>query len=429
MSQPIRIGISLGDCNGVGYEVAVKALADEMMTEICTPVLFGSLKIVNKCRKDLNIENFSFTPVRSLDDVADGNVSVFDIPADLSCLVPGSPGKESGRLAVASLAKAVDALIAGDIDALVTAPISKEASNSDEFPFPGHTEYLESRAADGSKALMILFDDNMRIALATTHLPISKVAEAITKERIVSTVKRLDSSLRLDFSVRRPKIAVLALNPHAGDGGLLGSEEADVIIPAIEECRQNGVLAFGPFPADGFFSSASYLKYDGVVAAYHDQGLAPFKALAGERGVNFTAGLPFVRTSPDHGTAADIAWQGVADPTSMREAIFRAIDIFRSREMNAEAAADPLRAASTDKGDKGARKGKKSPLPPAPAANAEEQPSEAKAEPKAIEATSPETKASEANVSVEETPVEETPAQPAEAPANDTTSTENSSQS
>ena len=339
----IRVGITHGDMNGVGYEVILKSLADDRITELCTPVIFGSAKVAQKCRAELNIEGFEFAPVASAAEAADGRVNLVDIDCDDAAIAPGRSTPESGSAAVKALEEAAVALEQGDIDVLVTAPICKETANSDNFRFPGHTEYLQERLGNGARSLMILFDSSIRVALVTTHLPLSKVAAAVTREAVVNTVKAFNSSLRRDFSIGRPRIAVLSLNPHCGDGGLLGDEELNEIIPAIEECCREGIMAFGPFAADGFFSSGAFNSYDGVVACYHDQGLAPFKALAGVAGVNFTAGLPIIRTSPDHGTAFDIAWKGVADPTSMREAIYRAIDIFRSREREDEASADPLK--------------------------------------------------------------------------------------
>lgn len=349
------MGITHGDINGVGYEVILKALADERITELCTPVIFGSQKIANKCRKDLDIEDFVFRQVKNLDDISDGDINLFDIGCDDVQLTPGVPSPQSGRAAVKALEAACAALENGDIDVLVTAPICKQTANSVEFDFPGHTEYLQHRIGNGARSLMILFDDNIRVALVSTHLPISEVASAVTREAVQAAVEAMNASLKLDFSIFRPKIAVLGLNPHCGDSGLLGGEEISVIRPAVEACCEKGVLAFGPFAADGFFASGAFRKYDGVVAMYHDQGLAPFKALAGEAGVNFTAGLPFVRTSPDHGTAFDIAWRGQADPTSMREAIYRAIDIYRSRLFQQEAAENPLKEVPSERCDRSER--------------------------------------------------------------------------
>lgn len=352
MNKPVRVGITHGDINGVGYEVILKALADERIVELCTPVIFGSHGLVAKCRKDLGIEDFSFRQVATPEEIIDSEINLIDIPLGGAQLTPGVTSPLAGKIAVAALEAACQALIEGYIDVLVTAPLCKESVNSDEFNFPGHTEYLQHRIGGGAKSLMILCNDTLRVALVTTHLPIARVPEAITVESVSATVRALDKSLKDDFSIYRPTIAVLSLNPHCGDGGLLGDEEKTKIAPAIERCVEEGILAFGPFAADGFFSAGAFKKYDGIVAMYHDQGLAPFKTLAGESGVNFTAGLPYVRTSPDHGTAFDIAWKGVADPQSMREAIYKAIDIFHNRVHNAEAARNPLFRNVVERPDK-----------------------------------------------------------------------------
>lgn len=355
MSQPIRVGITHGDINGVGYEVILKSLADETMTELCTPIIFGYHYIAEKCRRQLGLEELKLYKAANARSAQDGRVSVVEIGQDVPDVTPGVGTPTSGKAAVDALLMAVDALKNGDIDVLVTAPISKEAVQGDNFHFPGHTEFLEEKIGDGAKARMILFDDNVRVALVSTHLPVAKVAAAVTKESVEAAILSLNDSLKRDFGFERPRIAVLSLNPHAGDGGVLGNEEGEIIEPVIKEMREQGVLAFGPFAADGFFGLGDYRKFDGIVAMYHDQGLAPFKTIAGEHGVNFTAGLPFVRTSPDHGTAFGIAWKGEADETSMREAIYKAIDIFRRRENYAEAASNPLKKYVNERPDRGER--------------------------------------------------------------------------
>lgn len=358
MSKPIKVGITHGDINGIGYEVILGALGAEGMTELCTPVIFGYHALAEKARKLLGLEGLRIYKTPDAAAAQPGRISVVEIGQNLPELSPGMPTPVSGTAAVAALDMAVKALKAGYIDVLVTGPISKEAVQSDSFHFPGHTEYLEAMAGEGHKARMILFDDNIRVALVSTHLPVARLAESVTKESVGEAIESLRISLKQDFGFERPRIAVLSLNPHAGDGGLLGSEEQEVIIPVIEEAREKGTLAFGPYAADGFFGSGHYRHFDGIVAMYHDQGLAPFKALAGEKGVNFTAGLPFVRTSPDHGTAFSIAWKGEADPTSMREAIYKAIDIYRSRRRYLESAENPLRKIVTERPDKGERQEK-----------------------------------------------------------------------
>lgn len=353
----MRVGITAGDYNGVGYEVMVKAIADEGVTELYTPVLFADRKILLRALKQFGVVLPHINFITDLDAIEDDRINVVDLNLGDAEVLAGKPDSRSGAAAVAALDLAVEALRDEQIDVLVTAPISKEAVQGEGFNFAGHTEYLEDRAGDGSKALMILMDDTLRVALVTTHLPVGELSAAITRERVADSIRRLSASVRQDFGILRPKIAVLALNPHCGDGGLLGTEEQEVIAPAIEEVIGEGILAFGPFAADGFFGSGAYAKYDGVLAMYHDQGLAPFKALAGEHGVNYTAGLPWIRTSPDHGTACDIAWTGVADPTSMREAIYKAIDIYRTRQRHLEAAANPLETYVAPKRERDNRRG------------------------------------------------------------------------
>ena len=352
MANNITVGLTQGDFNGIGLEVLLKSLSDETVTELFTPVIFADWRLVEQARRTFITEQMHFQRVASADEAVPGHINVVDLRLDDVSLQPGKPTPSSGQGAVKSLETAVTALQNGDIDVLVTAPISKEAVQSDTFHFPGHTEYLNAKAGEDYKSQMILFDDHIRVALVTTHLPLSDIASAITKDKVVEAVKSFASTLRQDFGVVRPKVAVLSLNPHCGDGGLLGTEEKEVILPAIDECESAGILAFGPYASDGFFGSGAYRDFDGILAMYHDQGLAPFKALARENGVNFTAGLPFVRTSPDHGTAYDIAWKGEADPTSMREAIYKAVDIFRNRAIYLEASANPLRHQSTDRGQR-----------------------------------------------------------------------------
>lgn len=359
MARPIRVGITHGDINGVGYEVILKALADEKMLELCTPVIFGYHSIAEKARRQFGLEDQRLYKSGSAGQAQDGRISVVEVGGTAPEVVPGEPTEDSGKAAVAALEAATAALEEGTIDVLVTAPISKEAVHGEAFDFPGHTEYLEAKIGHGAKARMILFDDNVRVALVSTHLPISKVAQGVTKESVESAIVSLDDSLRRDFGIPRPRIAVLSLNPHAGDGGVIGTEEKDIIEPVISSCREKGILSFGPFAADGFFGMGDYKKFDGIVAMYHDQGLAPFKTLAGERGVNFTAGLPFVRTSPDHGTAFGIAWKDQADATSMREAIYAALDIYRRRNIFEEASSNPLKKYVTEKPERGERQPRK----------------------------------------------------------------------
>ncbi|MCH5229377.1 MAG: 4-hydroxythreonine-4-phosphate dehydrogenase PdxA [Muribaculaceae bacterium] len=342
MSEPVRVGITHGDINGISYEVILKAIAEEEITELFTPVVFGIPELVKKAIKEFNLPDLNFTIADDLSGIKDGMINIVPLKFHPE-FHPGEIRKDAGKSAVEALEKAVKALLNQDIDVLVTAPISKEAVQSENFSFPGHTEFLSSRLGEGEEALMILCNDSLRVALLTVHLPITKVSESISKERIISTAEKFADTLKKDFGIVRPTIAVLSLNPHAGDGGLLGTEEEEVIKPAINELLEKGRLVFGPFPADGFFGHANYRNFDGVLAMYHDQGLAPFKTLASSGGVNFSAGLPYVRTSPDHGTAYDKAWKGEAEAVSMRDAIYMAIDIYRRRKTFEESASNPLK--------------------------------------------------------------------------------------
>ena len=339
--QRIKVAITHGDTNGVGYEVILKAFDDPQMLELCTPIIYGSPKVAAYHRKVLNLQT-NFTIIEKAEEAKEGKLNLLTTFDDEVKIELGTPAKEAGEAALAALDRAMTDYRSGLYDVIVTAPINKKTIQSNLFHFCGHTEYIESCVGDGNKALMILMNDVLKVALVTTHLPIKDVASAITKEAIVEKAILLNNSLKRDFGLTRPRIAVLALNPHAGDDGLLGKEENEVIIPAIEELESKGVMAFGPYAADGFFGSGNYRHYDAVLAMYHDQGLAPFKTLAQENGVNYTAGLPIVRTSPDHGTAYDIAGKGVADAQSFREAIYAAIDIYRNRKNYDEAGAHPL---------------------------------------------------------------------------------------
>ena len=348
--KKIRVGITQGDTNGIGYEVILKALADPMVLELFTPVVYGSTKVAAFHRKACGLQPVQFNSIDNAIQARDGVCNMVELNLDELKVELGTPSEAAGRAAFMSLECAVADLRNGAIDVLVTAPIDKNNIQSDTFHFPGHTEYLESSIGDGASSLMVLCNDRMRVALVTTHLPVSQIASAITHEKIVSKLEVLNQSLRQDFAIERPRIAVLSLNPHSGDHGLLGNEESTIITPAIEEAyNDKKICCFGPYAADGFFGNGSYTKFDGVLAMYHDQGLAPFKTLDMESGVNFTAGLPFVRTSPDHGTGYDIAGKGIANPASMLAAIYAAIDIFRNRTTYAEIHSNPLRKQYFDK--------------------------------------------------------------------------------
>lgn len=347
----LRVGITHGDFNGVGYEVILKMLDDARILELCTPIIYGSAKIAAFYRKSLELAGpWQPVQINSTADASADAVNIINVIGQEAHITPGEASKEAGEAAFIALERAVEDLKNGHIDVLLTAPINKSTIQSDTFRFPGHTEYLAASAADGSQPLMILFNENIRVALVTTHLPIAKVPEAITTENIVEKLALFNKSLTTDFAVVKPRIAVLALNPHAGEEGLLGKEEKEIIAPAIEKARQMKIHAFGPYAADGFFGNGLYTKFDGVLAMYHDQGLAPFKTLAMDSGVNFTAGLPFVRTSPDHGTGYDIAGKNRASEESMRAALYAAIDIYRSRQAFNEMTASPLPKLYHEKG-------------------------------------------------------------------------------
>lgn len=328
----------MGDANGVGPEVTLKCLADSRMLRLMRPVIVGSADAVEQNARALGI---SLANVRTVDRVEDDSWSgeetlLLDVQPEQSFRVEfGKIEAGAGKLAMESVARAVDLCVSGKTDAMVTAPISKEAISRAGFHDPGHTEFIVKRTGTDAHTMMMV-SDTLRVGLVTGHVAVWDVPRGITREAILEKVDIIDRSLRDDFGIARPKIAVLGLNPHAGDGGIMGKEEVEVIVPAIGDACASGHLVFGPFPADGFFAIGGYRLYDAVLAMYHDQGLIPFKVLAFESGVNFTAGLPIVRTSPDHGTAFNIAGEGKASPASMRSAIYVAIDIARRRRKPAE---------------------------------------------------------------------------------------------
>ena len=346
----IKVAITQGDINGIGYEVILKAFEDPTMLELCTPIVYGSPKIMTYHRKALNLET-SFTIINSASEVQHGKINVVNCNDDEVKVELGKPSRESGKAAFDALEMAMTEYKNGLFDVLVTAPIHKQMIQSENFTFPGHTEYIEQSVGEGAKALMVLASERLRVALVTGHVPVAKVASVLTQELIHEKLELFNASLKADFGINAPRIAVLALNPHAGDGGVIGTEEETIITPAIKAMREQGVICFGPFPADGFLGSDAYRHFDGVLAMYHDQGLIPFKVLAMDEGVNFTAGLPLVRTSPDHGTAFDIAGKGEASENSFRQAIYMAIDVFRNRKSDAEARRNPLRKLYFEKRD------------------------------------------------------------------------------
>lgn len=344
--QKLKIGITQGDPNGIGWEIILKALADPRMTEICTPVIYGSAKTAACYGKTMTEqEEVPLNPIVSAHEARRGKVNIVNC-GETERVEPGQATPEAGRAAVEALRRATQDLKEGYLDALVTAPIDKETVQSDDFRYTGHTEYFGAEL-DG-EPLMIMCSDILRIGLVTKHIPVAEISRNITKEKIVRDLETMRRTLIEDFGVVEPRIAVMALNPHAGDGGLLGTEEKEIIKPAIEEAYGKGILAFGPFAADGLFAGGGYRRYDGILAMYHDQGLAPFKSLSPD-GVNYTAGLTAVRTSPDHGTAFDIAGQNKADAQSMRNAIYTAIDIVEHRRAWTEWSANPLPRAERER--------------------------------------------------------------------------------
>ncbi|HTD39623.1 MAG TPA: 4-hydroxythreonine-4-phosphate dehydrogenase PdxA [Mucilaginibacter sp.] len=330
MSEKLKIGISIGDVNGIGLEVIIKTLVDNHIYDYFTPIVYGHTKVASFHRRAINAGDLNFHVINHPSQAQYRKPNMIncweeDVKIDL-----GVVNEIGGKYALLSLQRATADLVNGDIDALVTAPINKDNIQSDEFKFPGHTEYLQEKAG-ASESLMFLVSDTLRVGVVTGHIPLNKVASSITVDKIMAKLRLMDASLRQDFWIRKPRIAVLGLNPHAGDNGLIGTEEKDIIIPAIEEARANDILAFGPYSADGFFANGTYMQFDAVLAMYHDQGLIPFKQISFESGVNFTAGLNFVRTSPDHGTAYDIAGKNLASEISFREAIFTALHIVKHR--------------------------------------------------------------------------------------------------
>lgn len=336
----IIIGISQGDVNGVGLEVILKTLVEPGISEICTPVLFSSQKTVSYYRKVLGMEEFNFHPLRDFSQINHKKVNVFVCYDEEVNIEMGKSTPTGGKYALLSLQKATQAMTDGHIHALVTAPIDKHNIQSDEFKFPGHTEFLAKKF--GGDALMLMCGANgLRVAMVTGHLPLKEVAAKITVTSVASKLKQLHHALMADFGIRKPRIAVLGLNPHAGDNGLLGAEDNDAIKAAIQQTELNGLI-YGPYAADGFFGNGTYRQFDAVLAMYHDQGLIPFKTLSFNDGVNYTAGLNFVRTSPDHGTAYDIAGKNMANDQSFKQAIYLAIDIYRNRQVFAEISAHPL---------------------------------------------------------------------------------------
>lgn len=339
-AENILVGISIGDLNGIGAEVILKTFEDSRMLEFCTPVIFANVKVLSFVRKNLESQA-TLHGIDKLEQVVQGKINVLNVWRDHVEITPGVSDDKLGEYAIKSFVAATEALKNDQVDVLITAPINKYNIQSDDFKFPGHTDYLNEQL-EGS-ALMLMVQDNLRVGLLTDHVPVNQVASHLNEQLIRQKINTVKQCLIQDFGIGKPKIAVLGLNPHAGDGGVIGNEDKDILAPTIRKMFDNGMLVFGPYPADGFFGSGQYEKFDAVIATYHDQGLIPFKTLSFGRGVNYTAGLSKIRTSPDHGTAFDIAGKGIADHNSFKEAVYLAIDIFNSRQQHLEITKNPLK--------------------------------------------------------------------------------------
>ncbi|MCB9185333.1 MAG: 4-hydroxythreonine-4-phosphate dehydrogenase PdxA [Flavobacteriales bacterium] len=355
-NDKVRVGITCGDVNGIGLEVIIKTFLDNRIFELCTPILYASKQVASEYRKALDIKDFSFEPTRSAEDANPKRANVINVWKEEHQLNLGTPTKESGELALKSLQAATADLKEGKIDVLLTAPIDKNNIQSEEFKFPGHTEYLADAFGTDEYA-MLMVSDSLKVTFMTGHVPLAEVGKSLTFESIIKKIRFLNRTMPQDFGIRKPKIAVLGLNPHNGDGGILGSEEKDLIAPAIKKAKEDGILVFGPFAADGFFGSGAFHQFDVVLAMYHDQGLIPFKTLNFDRGVNYTAGLPKVRVSPDHGTGFDIAGKGIASESSFRDALYLGIDLFHERERYSEYTENVLQPQKEPRGGDGNRRG------------------------------------------------------------------------
>ncbi len=329
----LKIGITIGDMNGVGPEIILKTFADKRMLEFCTPIIYSSTRTLEFVKKHFKY-NIEFNGIKSSAQAEDNRVNVVNCWNEVPQINFGTKDKNIGKHAIISLKAATSDLKQGHVDVIVTAPINKDSIQSDDFNFPGHTDYLDNQI-EGS-ALMLMVSGNLRIGLLTDHIPVSKISESITKELVENKINTIHKTLVEDFNISKPKIAILGINPHSGDDGVIGSEEKTVLTPTVERMRENNILAFGPYSADSFFGSGEHEPFDAVIAAYHDQGLIPFKTLSFGQGVNFTAGLEKIRTSPDHGTAYSIAGKGIADETSFKEAVFLAILTYRNRTEHQE---------------------------------------------------------------------------------------------
>jgi len=342
-TENIIVGISIGDLNGIGSEVVLKTFSDPRMLELCTPVIFANVKVMSFVKKALTMET-PLNGIDKIDQIIIGKVNVLSIWNEGVEINFGANDPHIGKYAIKSFEAATKALKENQVDVLITAPINKYNIQSESFKFPGHTDYLDSELE--GNALMLMIQDKLRVGLLTDHIPVNDIAKHLTEKLILQKIDTVRQSLIQDFGINKPKIAVLALNPHAGDNGVIGKEDDELLKPVIKKMFDKGILVFGPFPADGFFGSRQYEKYDAVVAAYHDQGLIPFKTLSFGAGVNYTAGLNKIRTSPDHGTAYEIAGKGLADHNSFKEAVYAAIDIYNSRIQHQEISSNPLKTKS-----------------------------------------------------------------------------------
>lgn len=336
-----KVGITHGDFNGISYEVMINSLKDNRLVELFVPVIYGLTKVLAYYRKALKLNDFNYNIAKDASKLYMRKVNIINLTNDEVNIEPGKSSKEAGEMAYLALEKAIKDIQDEKIDVLVTAPLNKSNIQSDKFQFPGHTEYLAS-SFSVSEYLMLMVHGNLRVGTVTGHIPLKKVSDALSEELIMTKLRVLNQSLIRDFGIARPKIAVMGLNPHAGDNGLLGSEDEEIITPALINAKKQGILVYGPFAADGFFGSGDLSKFDGVLAMYHDQGLVPFKTVAAGKGVNFTAGLPIVRTSPAHGTAYDIVGSGKSSSLSMRDAIYLAKDIYYARKKYDEENSNPL---------------------------------------------------------------------------------------
>ena len=346
----IKVGITHGDINGIGYEIILKTLSDSRILELCTPVIYGSAKVAAYHKKTLDISNLNMSVINGAQSIGNNRVNIINCIDEEVKVELSKSTQIAGEAAFVVLKRAVADLRDGLIDVLVTAPINKNNIQNDNFKFAGHTEYIQEIAGGGNSALMILVTEDLRVALVTGHIPLAEVPKVLTVEKVISKLDVFNQSLISDFKIVGPRIAVLSLNPHAGEEGLLGNEENDIIIPAMQEAERQGIHCFGPYPSDGFFGSGTFKKFDGVLAMYHDQGLTPFKTLAMDDGVNYTAGLPVIRTSPDHGTAYDIAGKNIASENSFRNALYMAVDIFHNRKLHKEMTKNPLKKQYFERG-------------------------------------------------------------------------------